>query len=140
MNFTKKEVTITFKEDELSLRKLVELLVSLNYIPQITLDDLDRKNSLKTRRKIYYQLGVAGFCFGNIMLFSFPEYLAGVKPIDQAFIHNFSYFSLILALPVVFYAAQDYFISAFKGLKKKDDQYRCANRPGYCSPVPAKRL
>jgi Cu+-exporting ATPase len=119
VNFVKKEVSITFKEDELSLRKLVELLVSLNYIPQITLDDLDRKQARKNQRKIYYQLGVAGFCFGNIMLFSFPDYLAGYKPLDEAFIHNFSYFSLILALPVVFYAAQDYFISAFRGLAKK---------------------
>jgi P-type Cu+ transporter len=119
VNFVKKEVSITFKEDELSLRKLVELLVSLNYIPQITLDDLDRKKAKKSQRKIYYQLGVAGFCFGNIMLFSFPDYLAGAKPVDHAFIHNFSYFSLILALPVVFYAAQDYFISAFRGLKKR---------------------
>jgi P-type Cu+ transporter len=119
VNFTKKEVTVTFKEDELSLRKLVEMLVSINYIPQITLDDLDRKKAKKIKRKIYYQLGVAGFCFGNIMLFSFPDYLAGSKPIDQAFIHTFSYFSLILSLPVVFYAAQDYFISAFKGLRKK---------------------
>jgi P-type Cu+ transporter len=119
VNFVKKEVSITFKEDELSLRKLVELLVSLNYIPQITLDDLDRKKAKKSQRKIYYQLGVAGFCFGNIMLFSFPDYLAGDKPIDQSFIHNFSYFSLILALPVVFYAAQDYFISAYRGLRRK---------------------
>lgn len=119
VNFVKKEVTITFKEDQLSLRKLVELLVSVNYIPQITLDDLDRKKARRTQRKIYYQLGVAGFCFGNIMLFSFPDYLAGKEPIDQAFIHNFAYFNLILAIPVVFYAAQDYFISAFKGLRKK---------------------
>jgi P-type Cu+ transporter len=119
VNFVKKEVSITFKEDELSLRQLVELLVSLNYIPQITLDDLDRKKVKKSQRRIYYQLGVAGFCFGNIMLFSFPDYLAGQKPIDQDFIHNFSYFSLILALPVVFYAAQDYFISAYRGLRKK---------------------
>jgi Cu+-exporting ATPase len=119
VNFVKKEVTITFKEDELSLRKLVELLVSLNYIPQITLDDLDREKAKKSQRKIYYQLGVAGFCFGNIMLFSFPDYLAGENPIDKAFIHNFAYFNLILSIPVVFYAAQDYFISAFKGLRKK---------------------
>jgi P-type Cu+ transporter len=119
VNFVKKEVTITFREDEISLRKLVELLVSLNYVPRITLDDLDRKHAKKSQRRIYYQLGVAGFCFGNIMLFSFPDYLAGSKPIDQEFIHNFAYFNLILSLPVVFYAAQDYFISAFKGLRKK---------------------
>lgn len=95
------------------------MLVSLNYIPQITLDDLDRKHARKGQRRIYYQLGVAGFCFGNIMLFSFPDYLAGSKPIDQDFIHNFAYFNLVLAIPVVVFAARDYFISAWKGLMKK---------------------
>jgi P-type Cu+ transporter len=117
VHFVKREVVITFHEDELSLRKLVELLVSIGYIPEITLNDLDRKKVRKTQRRIYYQLGVAGFCFGNIMLFSFPDYLAGDQPIDQGFIHNFAYFSLILALPVVFFAARDYFISAYKGLR-----------------------
>ncbi len=119
VNFVKKEVSITFRDDTLSLRKLVELLVSLNYVPQITLDDLDRKRARKSQRKIYYQLGVAGFCFGNIMLFSFPDYLAGEQPVDQDFIHNFAYFNLVLAIPVVLYAAQDYFVSAFKGLRKR---------------------
>jgi Cu+-exporting ATPase len=53
------------------------------------------------------------------MLFSFPDYLAGSKPIDQDFIHNFAYFNLVLAIPVVVFAARDYFISAWKGLMKK---------------------
>lgn len=119
VNFVRKEVVITFREDKLSLRKLVEMLVSIGYIPEITLNDLDRQRAKKTQKRIYYQLGVAGFCFGNIMLFSFPDYLAGETPIDQDFIHNFAYFNLILALPVVFFAARDYFISAFKGLRKK---------------------
>ncbi len=119
VNFIKKELSVTFRQEKLSLRSLVELLVSLNYVPQITLDDISRKAARKGQRKIYYQLGVAGFCFGNIMLFSFPDYLAGDQPIDQGFIHSFAYFSLILAIPVVFYAAQDYFISAWKGLIKK---------------------
>lgn len=119
VNFVRKEVSITFREDELTLRRLVEILVSINYIPQITLSDVDREKARKDRRKIYYQLGVAGFCFGNIMLFSFPDYLAGENRIDPGFIHTFSYFNLILALPVVLYAAQDYFKSAIKGLKKK---------------------
>lgn len=119
VNFVKKEVTVTFRAEKITLRRLVELLVSLNYVPQITLDDISRKSARKYKRKIYYQLGVAGFCFGNIMLFSFPDYLAGDQPVDQDFIHNFAYFNLVLALPVVLYAAQDYFISAFKGLRMK---------------------
>ncbi len=119
VNFTRKEVVITFREDDLSLRKLVELLVSIGYIPEITLNDLDRKRARKSHLMIYYQLGVAGFCFGNIMLFSFPDYLAGSKPIDQDFIHNFAYFNLILSLPIILFAAKDYYISAYKGLRKK---------------------
>jgi Cu+-exporting ATPase len=75
VNFVKKEVQITFRDSELSLRQLVELMVSVNYVPQITLDDLQKKSEKKSDKQIYYKLGVAGFCFGNIMLLSFPEYL-----------------------------------------------------------------
>jgi Cu+-exporting ATPase len=119
VHFVKKELVITFREDGLSLRRLVEMLVSIGYVPEITLNDLDKKKARNTQRRIYYQLGVAGFCFGNIMLFSFPDYLAGEKPIDQAFIHNFAYFNLILALPVLIFGARDYFLSAYKGLRKR---------------------
>lgn len=119
VNFVRKEVSITFREEQITLRKLVELLVSLNYVPQITLDQVAGKTAKRRQRKIYYQLGVAGFCFGNIMLFSFPDYLAGDQPIDQRFIHNFAYFNLVLALPVMLYSARDYFITAIKGLRKK---------------------
>lgn len=119
VNFVRKEVTVTFNDHALSLRRLVELLASISYVPQITLSDLDRKKARTQKRRIYYQLGIAGFCFGNIMLFSAPDYLAGSDPVDQGFIHNFAYFNLVLSLPVVFYAGLDYFIAAIKGLRKK---------------------
>lgn len=119
VNFVKKEVSITFKEDEISLRQVVELLVSINYVPQITLDDLKDKSKKKTDRGIYYRLGVAGFCFGNIMLFSFPEYLAVDHAIEESLRVKFSWLNLIFALPVIFYAASDYLVSAYKGLRKK---------------------
>jgi P-type Cu+ transporter len=119
VNFVKKEASITFSESVLTLRQVVEMLASINYIPQITLSDLDRKKAKKIQRRIYYQLGVAGFCFGNIMLFSAPDYLAGSDNIDAGFIHNFAYFNLILSIPVVFYAGFDYFVTAVKGLRKR---------------------
>ena len=43
VNFPKKEVVITFKDTEISLRKVVELLASIHYIPEITLDRLDKQ-------------------------------------------------------------------------------------------------
>jgi len=119
VHFVKKEVTITFQDEVISLRKLVELLVSINYVPQITLDDLNDKSKNRANRKIYYKLGVAGFCFGNIMLFSFPEYLSVSNDIEGLIREKFSYLNLIFSLPVMFYAASDYLVSAYKGLKKK---------------------
>ena len=89
VNFTKKEVIITFHDRKLSLRQLVELLVSVNYIPQLSLDTLSKGAKIKVDRGIYYRLGVAGFCFGNIMLFSFPAYLSVNDAVENLLRHNF---------------------------------------------------
>jgi|TARA_B110000967_G_C18287979_1_gene272359 Cu+-exporting ATPase len=46
------------------------LLVSIGYTPEI-----DKSKRKKVDQKLIYQLGVAGFGFGNVILLSFPEYL-----------------------------------------------------------------
>ncbi len=120
VNFVKKELTIAFQQDNVSLRKIVELLASIGYAPLITLEDeaKEQKKTSSPNRKLYAQLGVAGFCFGNIMLLSFPEYLGFDG--DEEYLKKFvGYLNFLLALPVVFYSAQDYFVSAFKSLRKK---------------------
>jgi Cu+-exporting ATPase len=119
VNFIQKKVTITYREDTLSLRRLVELLGSINYVPRITLDTVTEKSKKKADRSVYYKLGVAGFCFGNIMLFSFPEYLAVDHVFEENLRRNFSWLNLLFSLPVMFYAATGYLVSAYKGLRKK---------------------
>jgi Cu+-exporting ATPase len=64
------------------------------------------------------QLGVAGFAFGNIMLFSFPEYLTGLE-LGSSMEYVFRYLNFILALPVLFYSAQDYFRSGWAAVKER---------------------
>lgn len=117
VNFVKKEVSISFNSDEISLRELVELLDSIGYTPEINLAGSAAKK--KVDRSLVYKLGVAGFAFGNIMLLSFPEYLSSGMEIEQEYIRFFACLNLALSLPVIFYSAQDYFISAFKGLKHR---------------------
>ena len=118
VNFPKKEVRITFRNDKVSLKTVVELLSSIGYEPYISLENTSGSKRKKDR-SIFYKLGVAGFAFGNIMLLSFPEYFQSdgfwiekYKPLFRGII-----FATIL--PVVFYAANEYFISAYKGLKHK---------------------
>jgi Cu+-exporting ATPase len=116
VDFLKKNISIQYAEQATSLRKIAQLLASLGYEPLITLDALDRKSKPSSARSLYYKIGIAGFCFGNIMLFSFPDYLAShdVDPPLQAL---FSALSVALALPVLFYSASSYFLSALRGLR-----------------------
>ena len=117
VNFPKKEVSITFKNDQLSLGQLAGLLASVHYVPEITLDRLEGKRPVATNKSLLIKIGVAGFSFLNIMMYSFPEYVPGGHLLEQEFRHLFGWLSFLLVLPVVFYSATDYYLSAWKGLR-----------------------
>ncbi len=119
VNFPKKKVSITYKPSEISIRQLVELLASIHYIPEITLDQLDDKKNKKTDRKLISKIGVAGFSLLNVMVYNFPEYLPGKEHLSTEFVKFFGWMSILLSIPVVFYSASDYYQSAIKGLKHK---------------------
>jgi len=119
VNFLKKEVTIVYKEQELSLRKVVELLAFIGYEPHISLNDIEKPKTTKYNRKQLFKIGVAGFAFGNIMMLSLPDYFS-ISSIQEVSLKNlFSYLNLVLALPVFFYSASDFFVSAWKSLQQK---------------------
>lgn len=119
LNFTKKEVTIQFRKQEISLRQIVELLTTIGYEPSISLDESDKKEKSSFDKHRIYKLGVAGFCFGNIMLMSFPEYLSSGGDIEHRYATLFRVLNLVLALPVFFYSASEFFTNAWAGLRQK---------------------
>ena len=118
-NFQRKDIFIVFEPAKISLRKVVELLAFIGYEPYISLEEGEKKPDKKINRKKIYRIGVAGFCFSNIMMLSFPEYFSSGN-IEQAYLKNvFIYLNLALSLPVFFYCANEFFISAWKGLRQK---------------------
>ena len=118
-NFQRKEVFIIFDPTQISLRKVVELLAFIGYEPAISLKDSTQKKVFSYNKKQIYQIGVAGFCFSNIMMLSFPEYFSSGN-IEQAGLKaTFTWLNLFLSLPVLFFSASSIFISAFKGLRQK---------------------
>ncbi len=117
VNFTKKEVDIIFNHRKVSLRKVAEILTSIGYEPYISFNDMNKAKPKLDRSKIY-KLGIAGFCFANIMLLSFPEYL-GINAKEENLIGLFRILNVILSLPVVFYSASEFYISAWKSLRHK---------------------
>jgi len=118
VNFPEKTIRITFRSDRLSLKDLVLLLSRIGYEPYISLEDSNKKDRV-VDRSLIYKLGVAGFAFGNVMFLSFPEYFEVNEFWLDRFKPLFRWLMFAFSVPVVLYSAQDYFISAFKGLRSK---------------------
>ena len=117
VNFVKKEASVVFDNTKMSLKEVSELLDSIGYPPNFDLSDTKGQKKNSFNRKLYFKLGAAGFAFGNIMLFSFPEYLSG-SSLDSETKIFLTWISLILS-PLVLYAGWDYFVSAWSGLRVK---------------------
>ena len=117
VNFGKKNVRVTYNTQDTSLKDVVILLSSIGYEPYISLDDF-KTGKAQVNRSLIYKLGIAGFAFGNVMFLSFPEYFEVGEYWLEQYKHLFRWLMFTFSLPVVFYAGQDYFISAYKGLRK----------------------
>ncbi|CAM4394762.1 heavy metal translocating P-type ATPase metal-binding domain-containing protein [Flavobacterium terrigena] len=118
VNFTQKKVRITYNAEITSLKEIVNLLSSIGYEPYISLENYETGKK-EIDRSLIYKLGIAFFCFGNIMLLSFPEYFE----VDEFWINKYRNFfrTLIffLSLPSFLYSASGYYISAYKSIKSK---------------------
>ncbi len=117
VNFNKKTVSIAYAKEKLELSELARLLASVGYEPQINIADHEDKKKSKNHRSI--EIGVAGFCFGNIMLFSFPEYLGLEITAQSSWLQVFRLLSLVLALPVVLFSAKEFWSAAWAGLRHR---------------------
>lgn len=118
-DFQKKEAFIIYDPRQITLRKVVELLAFIGYEPYISLRDTETKKKNSFNRKQVYKIGVAGFCFSNIMMLSFPEYFSSGN-IEQAGLkETFSWVILGLSVPVLLFSAGEFFVSAWKGLRQK---------------------
>lgn len=118
VDFLKKQLNIRFDHHQLSLRQLVELLDDIGYEPLISLQDIIKKQNAPNKDNLIQKIAVAGFCFGNVMLLSFPEYF-GISVHEQTFRHFFGWLNVLFCLPVVFYSGRGYFVSAWQNLTGK---------------------
>ncbi|MDX9857577.1 MAG: heavy metal translocating P-type ATPase [candidate division Zixibacteria bacterium] len=115
VDFPRRTLSVVFDPSRTSLRQLVELLASLGYAPEITLKQLDGKRPDRSMRALYGRVALAGFCFGNVMLLSFPHYLGLEATSDPRYVRYFSYLTILLSLPVVLYSSAEFFRSAIRG-------------------------
>ncbi|MFN3841194.1 MAG: heavy metal translocating P-type ATPase [Cyclobacteriaceae bacterium] len=122
VNFARKKVVVDFHPGKITLGRLASLMASVGYAPVITLDDHTEEDK-KTKgifaadKQLITKLAIAGFCFGNVMLFSFPEYL-GLQG-EDSLKEIFAWLNVALSIPVLLYSDTDYLISAWKSFRQR---------------------
>jgi Cu+-exporting ATPase len=118
VNFHEKKVRINYNSNNFSLKEVVLLLAAIGYEPYISLENYDNKKT-DIDHSLVYKLGVAFFCFGNIMLLSFPEYFEHKEFWLDQYRGFFRWLILALSLPSFIYSASGYYIAAWNNLRAK---------------------
>lgn len=119
VDFPRKEVSVAFATDRVKLSEVVSLLASLGYEPELKFSDLEAPRRNPAARRLWMQLGFAGFAFGNLMLLGISDYLGLDTFTGPTFRKLTGFISFALALPVFFYSALDYWRAAWRGLRRK---------------------
>jgi Cu+-exporting ATPase len=118
VNFYQKKVRITFNPKVTSLKKIVHLICKIGYEPYISLENYSPKRS-HLDRSLIYKIGVAFFCFGNIMLLSFPEYFEVQDIWLDQYKPFFRWLIFALAVPTFFYSGSVYHKAAYHSIKAR---------------------
>lgn len=118
VHFTKKELLVEFDNTQTTLRNIVETLTDIGYEPYFSFDTLNNRNPIVDNKSRILKIGIAGFCFANIMMLSFPEYLAAQNMVEPFIAKSFAIIIFLLSIPVIFYCGTEFFVSAYKSLRK----------------------
>ncbi len=116
VNFAAKKIYLSFKTSDLTLAEIANILESIGYEPYLEKGNV--KKAVKGNDARVY-IGIAGFCFANIMILSFPEYLGLSQSKNKELMGYFRWISLLASLPVFYISLNTFFRKAWVGIQNK---------------------
>lgn len=118
VDLTRSRVILTWDPALAPLSTLARQLDRLGYAPEP--DTSDTRDAARRRedRDLWLRLGVAGAATGNLMLLAAPEYLDSLDLVGNLE-PLFRWASLLVALPLMLYAAAPFTRTAWAGLKER---------------------
>ncbi len=112
-NFGQSTIAVKLSETG-SLAKTMQSIAELGYTPKILSPEDNLQEKYKDENRVFIKrIAVAGFCAGNIMLFTIPIY-AGL---EGSWVQIFNGLSLALFLPILLYSAIPFYQGTVNALK-----------------------
>lgn len=119
VNFSQQLITIQYQPQLISLRTLVEWLTHIGYEPVLDHEKADNSLWKKMQREYWMAIAISGFCFANIMLLSFPEYLHLDMEDAKSMTMLFRWINVLLSLPALFIGGRTFFRKTIQGIRAK---------------------
>ncbi len=119
VNFSQQLITVQYHPQSISLRTLVEWLTYIGYEPILDHEKADNTLWKKMQKEYWIAIAVSGFCFANIMLLSFPEYLNLDMEDARSMTMLFRWINVLLALPALFIGGRTFFQKTIQGLRAR---------------------
>jgi Cu+-exporting ATPase len=116
VDYGHKTLDIKFDGSKTNLKSIAVFLDSIGYPPD-TRDKSIEQNTSKSNQNLIKRIGLAGFVFGNIMLFSFPEYL-GLE--DTVLASYFNSLNIFLASLTLFYSGGEYLSKGWWAIRTRN--------------------
>ncbi|HEY8569832.1 heavy metal translocating P-type ATPase [Microbulbifer sp.] len=117
VNASTHRAQIVFDPAQISVSQLFASLAAIGYRPAPATAANSERLILQERRAAMRRLGVAGLGTMQVMMFAIALYFGASKGIEREFELFFRWVSLIVATPVVCYAAQPFFAAAWRALR-----------------------
>ncbi|WP_425460249.1 heavy metal translocating P-type ATPase [Leptospira semungkisensis] len=119
VNFGTGRLKVEFDPSKVSLGSILNLVRKLGYSPSLYSPLKAESKVEKPFRDLGIRMAVAGFCWGNIMLFSASLYAGYFQGMDVNMKNLFHYVSWMLATPVYLYSGYPFWKGAFEAWKHK---------------------
>ncbi len=117
VDFGQQQIGIHFNPEKISLRNLIEWLSFIGYEPVLDHEQNSKDLSLKIKRQYWIAIAISGFCFANIMLLSFPEYLHLEMNDMPHMTQLFRWINLGLSIPAMIFGAKSFFEKTIQGIR-----------------------
>jgi P-type Cu2+ transporter len=119
INLSKRYLNLKWQGSRKQGNSMAALIFDIGYKLFPFDEKILQEEERKYNNELVKSLAVVGFGAGNVMLFSIILWFYDAAEIGAA-MHNFMhFFSALIALPVIVFAARPFFSSAFKAIKSK---------------------
>ncbi|TGM11511.1 heavy metal translocating P-type ATPase [Leptospira selangorensis] len=119
INFGTGRLKVGFDLSKITLGKIIKTIESLGYKAKLYSPLKAESKVEKPFRELSIRMIVAGFCWGNIMLFSASLYAGYFEGMEFNIKNLFHYISWIFATPVYFYSGYPFWKGAYESWKRK---------------------